>query len=70
MNGHFLSTYYPSIASVGVLNPIWYDVKPPEMLLTKTNLLVVSDSLSGFLGQEFFGVEEHIILLLESSFGL
>ena len=70
VNGHFLSTYYPSIASAGVLNPIRCKVSLPLMRLTKTNLLVVSDSCRSFLGQEFFGVEEHIVLLLESSFVL
>lgn len=40
------------------------------VVLTETNLLVVSDSCCGFLGQEFLVVEEDIVLLLESSFGL
>ena len=38
--------------------------------LTETNLLVVSDTSCGLLGQEFFGVKEHTGLLLESSLSL
>jgi len=38
--------------------------------LTETNLLVVSDTRCGLLGQEFFGVKEHTGLLLESSLSL
>lgn len=69
VNGHFLSTYCPSIASVGVLKPIHRLLKTMQNH-TKTDLLVVSDSLCGLLCQEFFGVKEHIALLLESSFSL
>ena len=40
------------------------------LMLTKTNLLVVSDTSCGLLCQEFFGVKEHSGLLLESSLSL
>ena len=90
VNGHFLSTYCPSIASAGVLKPINHNNKQhisqkfasdeklktsqwqvqSEWRLTKTNLLVVSDTSCGLLCQEFFGVKEHTSLLLEGSLSL
>jgi hypothetical protein len=39
-------------------------------VLTETDLLVVSDTGSGLLGQKFFGVKENATLLLESSLSL
>ena len=39
-------------------------------ILTETNLLVVSDTSCGLLCQEFFGVKEHSLLLLEGSLSL
>lgn len=40
------------------------------MLLTETNLLVVSDTSCSLLGQDFFGVKEHTSLLLEGFLSL
>ena len=41
-----------------------------EWRLTKTNFLVVSDTGTGLLCQDFFGVKEHTSLLLEGSLSL
>ena len=41
-----------------------------QAILTETNLLVVSDSGCGLLGQDFFGVKEDATLSLEGSLSL
>ena len=66
VKGHFLSTYWPSIASAGVLKPKL--LRHPS--LTETDLLEESHAASGLLSQEFFGVKEDTGLLLESSLSL
>ncbi len=71
VKGHFLSTYYPSMASVGVLNPIEKGIRWGERRMdTETYLFVVSDSSGCLFSQEFLRVEEDCTLLLEGSFDL
>ena len=68
MKGHLWSTNWPSIASLGVLKPkIWLMTRS---LLTKSDLLVESNTASCLFGDEFFGVEEDADLFLVGFFVL
>ena len=72
VNGHFLSTYVPSMADCGGLKPRinTYVRKERLKILTKTNFLIVSRSGRLLLSHRFLGVLEDSNLLLESFFGL
>jgi hypothetical protein len=69
VNGHFLSTKSPSIASLGVLKPK-NGMSEINATLTESNLFVKSDTTSGLFGNELFGVEEDSYLFLVGFFML
>jgi hypothetical protein len=69
VNGHFLSTKSPSIASLGVLKPE-KGMSETNATLTESNFFVKSDTTSGLFGNELFGVKEDAYLFLIGFFVL
>jgi hypothetical protein len=68
VKGHLWSTKSPSIASLGVLKPkIWLMACAS---LTKSDLLVESNTAACLFGNEFFGVKEDADLFLIGFFVL
>ena len=54
VNGHFLSTYDPSMAACGVLKPLYNKNEENTLtILTKSNSSVVSWEVGLLLGEKF-----------------